>query len=537
MQKNMMLKSPVLALVLAGYAALSTSALVAQIIEDQAPTQPSEESVPADDSAAEASESVEESPSSESEEGTLHRVEKPQRIRQEQRDQLQEQSRQQEEVGRIIEQQIERALDSGEDIPDFEVMKERAKEQLFEASESHAEMQGEAMGEEHRVCFRSDGSVTDNRQECDPDQSSHFGIQETEPGDSDAFGYAPASDANMQEHMEERFGQSEFQSTDLTGVVSEALERLSAMMSHMQGNPAAMTQIQETITYLSAVLRQQSTGQTPAEDTREQIRMRLERIMQTVQSSGGGADGHMGQGFGSPDMSKVLAMMEKMIPKLPQVIAIFEEEGIAVDPDARAAANEAVEALGRLKGPCSEGQMESCMELGEVMSTIDQRMRPPMEAAMEAAGKYEVGMRIQELMSEGMEDMDMDNMGPPPGMNGGSSHQGPPSGYEFRGQPPGMNGDYHQGPPNGFDPSQFRGQPPGMQGYGQPPHGYGAPQQYPQYPQGDHQSPPPEGFDPSMMYREMPQGDSRPPEGYPSPVYEGYPEGMPQSEAQDSDRE
>ena len=519
-----MLKSPALALVLAGYAALSTSALVAQVLENEStPTHSLEETEPADASAGDGPESAGESPVSDSEEGAVRRGEKPQRIRQEERNQLQDQSRQQEEVGRIIEQQIERALDSGEEIPDFEVMKEQAKQQLFEASDYHAEMQGSPMGEEHRVCFRNDGSVTDNREECDPDQSRHFGIQEPAPGDADAFGYAPASDASMQEHMEERFGQPEFQSADLTGVISEALERLSSMMGNMQGNSAAMTQIQETITYLSGVLRQQSAGQTPPEDTREQIRMRLERIMQTVQSSGGGADGHMGQGFGPPDMSRALAMMEKMIPKLPQVIAIFEEEGITVDPDARAAANEAVEAFGRLKGPCSEGQMESCMELGNVMSMIDQRMRPPMEAAMMAAGKPEVGMRIHELMSEGMEGMEMEDMGPPPGMQGDPGHQGPPNDYEFRGPPPGMNGDYHQGPPpgmNGID--QFRGPPPGMQGYGQPPRGYGAPQQYPQYPQGEHQGPPPEGFDPSMMHPEMQQGDGTTPQEYPS--YEGMPE-------------
>lgn len=447
MVKRSLWRAAPLPLVLAAYAVVSTSALVGQFL---VPTE--EEVIPAMEAADEADTSdQDESTDMPAEDGGeeegvsgTRRGDRPVRIRMEERNELKEQNRQQEEVGELIEQQIERALDAGEDVPDFEVMKERAKEQLFQASESHGEQGGASAGEEHRVCFRTDGSVTDNREECDADQSSHFGLQtgsQQMPGGEP--GFAPVSDEHMQEQLQERFGQTEFVSADLTGVVSEALERLSAMMGHMQNNPAAMSKIQEAMTYLSGVLRQQSTGQTPSEDTRDQIRMRLESIMQAVSSGGGGSGGQGPTGFGPPDMSKVLSMMETMIPKLPQVIAIFEEEGIPVDPDARAAANEAVEAFARLKGPCSGGDMESCMELGSVMSTIDQRMRPPMEAAMEAAGKYEVGMRIHQLMSEGMEGMDMDTMGPPPGMNDGYNHGSMP--------PYPMPSDMHEG----YDPSRM----------------------------------------------------------------------------------
>lgn len=443
-----------LTLVLVAYAVLSTSALVAQVAEPaDEPGVPIVE-VPAEESAApaggDAEESVEGGTDTDASERGMHRGERPQRIRMEERNELQEQSRQQEEVGKLIEQQIERALDAGEDIPDFEIMKEHAKDQLFEASESHAEQDGVSMAGEHRVCFRSDGSVTDQRVECDPDQSSHFGIQEEAmQGDRGGnSGFAPVSDESMQEHMDERFEQPAFVSGDLTGIVSEALERLGTMMTQMQANPAAMAQIQETITFLSGVLRQQSAGQVPA-DIAEQIRMRLERIIQTVGSAeSGGSPYEEHHEFGGPDMNRVIAMMEKMIPKLPQVIAIFDEEGVPVDPDARAAAEEAVSTFDRLKGPCIQGDMDACKELGKVMGGIESRMRPPMEKAMMETGRFDLGIKIQALMGEDMEGME--GMGPPPG----------------------MLEDSHQGPPQGFDPSQFRSPSPGMHsGYGNPPPG------------------------------------------------------------------
>lgn len=213
--------------------------------------------------------------------------------------------------------------------------------------------------------------------------------------------------------------------------------------------------------------------------------------MQTVSSSSGAAGGYGTEGFSGPDMSRVLAMMEKMIPKLPQVIAIFEEAGIAVDPDARAAAEEAVATFARLREPCGNGDMESCMQLGQVMGSIESRMRPPMERAMMSAGKPEVGMRIHALMDEGMEGMDdMERMSPPPGMQGNY------------GRPPAM-----------FDPSQSR---------------EGAPHPYPMPPYMQEQYDPARGYQPRSNEGYPMRSDSAP---YPMPPDGAYP--MPSAGSQE----
>lgn len=405
-------------------------------------------------------------------------VERPARIRQEDRDRLEEQSRMQEEMGRLIERQRDQALDAGTDVPDFNTLKARAEAQLFQAAEgvgpgmpppgmqAHDRPGTPPQGHgTQRVCFREDGSVTTVREECDWDQSRHFGVEEQR--------------GEYEQRVEERFegfqpqaGPSDDQ---LIMIVSEALDRLSQMIGPMRNNPAALEGIQETISYLSGVLRDYGSGATPGPEVAEEVRVRLELIMRTMDSQddpGGGGFGHGGM---PEDMNHIMDMMETMIGKLPQVIAIFEEEGIPVAPEARAAAADAIAAFARLKEPCRSGDMESCKQLGEMMSGIDQRMRPPMEAAMMASGNQEAMIRIHALMDEGME-----NSGPPP-MNG---HRGPP---------PEMMRD-RRGPPASFDPSQFQNAPhkqwrdsppPGgmQQGYGPPPNGmhqgsYGPPSGY-----------------------------------------------------------
>lgn len=526
-------------LVVAAAAVFSTSTvLLAQVTEDQAEGGPVEEvqmDVPPQERQEEhmdgeqVQEHQEEKPVQDAvgaeEDGSDAREsdapERPLRIRGEERDRLEEESQQQESIGRNIERQREAAVDAGEEIPDFEVMRAQAEAQLFQAAETHPApgvQPGEVGGSEASVCFRTDGSVTSSRVECDPDQGRHFGIQEesvhgAEGGFPDDAGYAPPSDDLMQEHMEDRFGEMTIPSGDLLSIVTEALDRLSAMIVNMQGNPAALAKIQQTMNFLSGILRQYGSGQTPPPpDIGEQIHARLGEIMQAVSgpggSSGPGGPGGPG-GFGSPDMGRILGMMEKMIGKLPQVFAIFEGAGIPVPQEARDAAAEATETFNRLREPCASGDMQSCMQLGEVMKGIEQRMRPPMEAAMQQYPEkgFEVGMRIHALMSEGMEDMD-----PPPGMM--DRNYGPPSGMmeQGYGPPPGMR-DGNYGPRPDMMNQGYRPRPGTMEGpYGSPSGSWEG-----------HDGPPPEMMDagyvplPGMMD----SYDSPPPEFHDSQHQDG----------------
>ena len=411
---------------------------------------------------------------------------KPTRITPEERDQREAENAVREQVGEQINRMRESEVEAGVMLlTSFEELKNEALQRLdagaqsLYAAETQETTHGAANEQSHLVCFRQDGSVTDQRDECAMDQSGFFGLtaETQEEGQEQTAGYAAPSYDDVSSHMTERFVPSAQGQTGgrLLGIVSDALDRLSGSLTALQGNPAALSEVQGTITWLSGLLKQYSTGQiAPAQEDAlaQQVSARLSAIATTMNavdsrtSYGGG--GGMGMG---PNMDSILSMMEKMMGKIPQIIAIFEREGIPIAPDALDAYRRGTALFNELKGPCKSGTMESCFRLKEVGDIMEGSMRPSMEKAIMASGKgMMVGPEIEKLMSDGMEDMRMmdhgsgppqgmmnnQGYGPPQGMNQG---YGPPSGMMNQGYgPPSgmMNQGY--GPPSGMMPSGYDGQ-------------------------------------------------------------------------------
>ncbi|MBI5794054.1 hypothetical protein HZA87_03135 [Candidatus Uhrbacteria bacterium] len=426
---------------------------------------------------------------------------KPLRMTQKQRDEWEAKNRLREQVGEEINRMRESEVEAGAmTLTSFEELRNEALQRLdagaqsLYAAETQETTHGAAAGEQsHLVCFRQDGSVTDRREECAMDQSGFFGLTSDmhEEGREQTTGYEIPSYDDVALEMGERFVPSAQGQTNgrLLGIISDALDRLSGSLTALQGNPAALSEVQGTITWLSGLLKQYSTGQiAPAqEDTlAQQVSARLSAIASTMNavdtrtSHGGG--GGMGMG---PNMDSILSMMEKMMGKIPQVIAIFEREGIPIAPDALDAYRRGMALFNELKGPCKSGAMESCSGLKQVGNIMETGMRPSMEKAIMQSGKWQVGEEIGKIMSDGMEGMmppqGMDHgYGPPSGMN--NQGYGPPSGMmnQGYGPPQGMMNQGYGGPPSGMM-NQGYGPPSGMmnQGYGQPQgmmnQGYGGP--------------------------------------------------------------
>lgn len=348
-------------------------------------------------------------------------TERPRRIRQNERDKLEEESAIRNAVGDNIERQMEQAADAGVDLS-FEEAKAQAEAQLFQASASYGHASAEEMtsfpregetsfeaspfdhsggnpfdagssyephgsegyeddGMLQRVCFRSDGKVTNRREECDTDQSGHFGFEsQTAYGSEQGHGYEGGYDVPSYEdvsgYMNQQF------TTDMPPTFSQGDRGDYGPAMHDPG---------------------QTIGMTPASQ-----------------------------------MTFILTMMDDIMnTRLPKVFALFEGGGMnATQP--RVIFQRAAALFNELQGPCRAGTMEFCFRLSEV-ADIMMRMRPIMEKAIMESGNWQIGMQIGQIMEEGME-----GMGPPPGMHGG-----PPSGMGNYGPPPGMNGGY--GPPPGYD--------------------------------------------------------------------------------------
>lgn len=390
---------------------------------------------------------------------------KPLRIRQEQREQLERESDIREQIGEEINrmQESQKDLTSTERLS-FDELKSIALEKLSIASESleqdgahgteistdHAsppaddhsrgEWQHAAAPAEqpHLVCFRIDGSVTGNREECAVDQSGFFGMPSEEEGHGmDEFSYDLPSEDDMASQMSQRFpaheqgvpgGNQMSGGGDLLQIISEAFERLSGMVTAMQGNPSALGEIQQTMSWLGSLMRQYGSGQMPpgqSEIIAGQVRERLSAIasMQSERSMGGHA-GAAG-GFGGPDISAILAMMEKMMTvKIPHVFQIFADAGIAVPPEAMEAYRRGLALFQEVKGPCGNGDYQACARMEEVGMIMENGMRPAMEVAIMTSGKWDIGMKIGAYMSEGMEGMMPHRGGMSPN---GSMHGSPDS--------------------------------------------------------------------------------------------------------------
>lgn len=392
-------------------------------------------------------------------------------LRKEDRDLLREENRQQELIGEEVSRIREGMEEQGIDI-DIEKIREEAVGRLEQAAEFHMAPPSfedqphdvERMSQAAGACFRSDGSTTNNREECDQDQGQHLGFRE------EFMHQDSASPAFMEEQMHQRFGgfsPSTKTSPNVLEIIGQALQRLGSKVSLFEDEPETQAQIRDTIRWLSGVLAEYADREPSAEQSiqlADEIQSRLENMV-TLMGGPSTQYGHMEQrGAGSmmmgppPGMAKgILMMMDGMMRKLPMVITLFEENGIPVTDDARRAAEEARALFEQIRPACEADPM-ACMRLREVGAILETRMRPSMEQAMMASGNMQLGMRIQQMMAEdgmmGPPPM-MDRMGPQPGFD--SMHMGAPEGF---GPPPGfdsmhMGAPEGFGPPQGFDPSQM----------------------------------------------------------------------------------
>lgn len=405
-------------------------------------------------------------------EGTdiLRRGAKPKRISGEERDRLKEENRIREQVGATIDRACEALSEQGDEC-DHAALKEQALQRLTGAAELYAAP---------LVCFDSMGNVTNDRSQCADQeiQSALFGVVGDEEEDAfedesedegfghEDFGGFYVPDDEIRGSMDESFGfhGGGLGDEELLPIISEALERLSGMLPHVQGNAQAVSKIQSAITWLSGLLRDENAGKEPPEDLDEQIRDRITGIMATL-GGGSGRGRGPGGGFAPPDMSMIVSVMEKMMNDvLPWIIRTFEEEGVPISERSVNAYEQSRALFNELKGPCASGEIKACMKFQEIGDQLESSMRPDMEKAIFASGKYEIGLKIEQKIQEIMGDMMM------PGMTG-PGHGAPPGGMR---PPPG----YEDMMPPGFDPSQMRGMPSGggfeemMRQYGAPP-GFG----------------------------------------------------------------
>lgn len=128
-------------------------------------------------------------------------------LRKEDRDAMREEHRQQELIGEQVSRTREGMQEAGQEV-DIEKLREEAIERLEQTAGVHMappELPGqphdfEQIPQAAGACFRSDGSTTNNRDECDSDQGQHLGFRE-EFMHQDA-----ASPAFMEKKMQERFG-------------------------------------------------------------------------------------------------------------------------------------------------------------------------------------------------------------------------------------------------------------------------------------------------------------------------------------------
>jgi len=348
---------------------------------------------------------------SDSESVVLNYTEKPNRIRTEERNQIKEESKKTEQVGREVERMRDAAEDSGEKVT-TEELRERAEQKLYQAVQDfsgnteEAVMQSTASSDYHpsekkRVCFRSDGSVTDNREECDNDQGKHFGMPDK---GEDIRGYGPPPQ-EFDSQMDHRFVPSDrpMMGPPILDIVADSLHRLSGAMEHVRGTDAEV-RVREAIVWLSSVLADYASGE-PEKD--ERIRLAQEIHMKLSE---------LDLGFPKPpDMGppgipfeKILEEIDMIMKKISQVITIFEEAGIEIPVESRQAYEDARVLFEELRGPCKEDKQQ-CKRLEEIFEILENRMRPAMEKAIESSGNEEVMRRVEELMDEGM------HQGPMPG--------------------------------------------------------------------------------------------------------------------------
>lgn len=294
-------------------------------------------------------------------------TERPRRIRSDEREILKEENRQVEELGRQIDILRERALDAGNENISFEELKSQAIQNLSSYSASFSppapmdevrapQEHNSAMAAPQRVCFRADGSVTALREECDGDQSRHFGMEATSVTSDMQGGYDIPSYGDVTGYMNQHFTPPE---------------------------PPSFPRPPSLPTPPSFPASPVSRGADPAHT----------------------------MGFTpAPQMGMILAMMETVMnEKLPQVFALFEGAGLALSPEATTAYQRAQTLFNQLKGPCGTGDVQSCFRMSDVADLM-MGMRPTMEKAIMESGNWAVGMKIGQIM---------EGAGPPPGMHGG----------------------------------------------------------------------------------------------------------------------
>ncbi len=377
-------------------------------------------------------------------------IEKPLRIRQEERDAMKQEHQEAERLGNEMDRLQESFAESGEGTVPIEVLRDLATEKLkmggerpsMEGSQvDHGDgeyEEGHQTSDEHQLrCFGTDGAVTDVRDQCDPDQGKYFGMTHD------------ARNEDISDSMETRFAQSERgeqgegDGPPLLTIISNAIGHLSQILEETRGQDADKeADVKEVIAWLGTILgRYASAEPSPEERTAlaQEVRSKIESVV-------GHFEGRQGGGMQGPDCSMIITRMKGMIiEKLPQVIAIFDEAGLPVSDDARAALEEARQKFEAVTVSIAENP-SSCMDLRSIFEILETRMRPSMEKTIMESGDAQVMKRVMELVGEEGHEM-------PSSMNG----QGNFDRKNFdtkgahRGFPQEMDGSRHFGAPSDFE--------------------------------------------------------------------------------------
>lgn len=267
-------------------------------------------------------------------------------------------------------------------------------------------------------CFAPDGTWTTDRRKCDRDQRSHLmpGLERGSEKPSETL--SSADETRTITILEEKFvgdATKEERRRELLDIASSALQRMKVVAGDTQLSQNTQEYVKQTVEWLTTIINDYSFTERTLKDltdTANAVRDTLAAAQTLiVNDKGGERDGLSA----SARMQTIVATMEDMLTKVPQALAIYDREKIAVPSDVRIALNEATALFGEVKIACRE-KRDSCSRMREVF-TVFERVSQPMVSALYASGKEGAIKEVEAILGGSATSSAPQTPPPPPGMH------------------------------------------------------------------------------------------------------------------------
>jgi hypothetical protein len=218
--------------------------------------------------------------------------------------------------------------------------------------------------------------------------------------------------------LEEKFvgdATKEERRRELLDIASSALQRMKVVAGDTQLSQNTQEYVKQTVEWLTTIINDYSFTERTLKDltdTANAVRDTLAAAQTLiVNDKGGERDGLSA----SARMQTIVATMEDMLTKVPQALAIYDREKIAVPSDVRIALNEATALFGEVKIACRE-KRDSCSRMREVF-TVFERVSQPMVSALYASGKEGAIKEVEAILGGSATSSAPQTPPPPPGMH------------------------------------------------------------------------------------------------------------------------